>query len=124
MVNQLRELPRVRRDMEVQERQPVDPVQFLLESFNGLREDVDNKLDSLAKEVRLISEYVTEAKAVEKARDLAAEVKELKQAVSAQKELNAEYRGQIIMLKWIAGATGFLVTVIGLLQLFKVIPGK
>lgn len=102
----------------------MDPIQFLLESFNGLRADMDDKLDGLAKEVRHISDYVTEAKAIEKARDLSAEIKELKQAVGAQRELNAEYRGQIRMLRIIGGVTGFVATVLVILEAIRFIPGK
>jgi hypothetical protein len=110
--------------MVAEERQPVDSVELFFDELARLREDMDRKLDGLSKQVGVISEYVIEARTLEKARDLASEIKELKLAVAAQKELNAEYRGQIKMLRWIAGATGFLVALLGLLQLLKLIPGR
>jgi hypothetical protein len=70
--------------MEVQQKQPVDPVQFLLESFNGLREDVDNKLDGLTKQVHEISIYVAERRVLEKAVDLSADLKALTAEIRAQ----------------------------------------
>ncbi len=70
--------------MVVQEKKPVDPVQFLLESFNDLRGEMNNKLDGLDKQVHEISIYVAERKALEKAVDLSSDIKALTLEIRAQ----------------------------------------